>query len=284
MRRLIVTADDFGLTPETNAGIIEAHTTGLVTSTSLLMNGTATDAAIALAAQHPSLEVGLHLSIVEGKSLTGLASSVTDELRYFDNELCLHRDWQRFIRRWLTRRIDISHLEAELRAQIEAFLAIYKSIPFANGTQHLHVLPGVQDLVMRLAAEYGIRALRIPQQTLSSGTTRGGGVYDAVLRRLAGPMKTKANKAQIRSPQYFGGFDASGRLNGERLLQLIENLPSGTTEIMAHPGHDSTLLRQCLPRSYRRFDWRGELDALCAPGLLEKLDQLGIKRIGFRDL
>lgn len=257
LKRLIVTADDLGLTEEINLGIFAAHREGIVTSASLLMNGLATESALAMARAYPSLEVGIHLSIVEGLSLCGHRSSVTDTKSYFPDKLCLIRDWKTFLLKFLLGKVRLKNVENELRAQLHAFRKTLGDIPFANSTQHLHLLPGIQKIVLRLLSEFKVPYLRLP----------GGYRFERNARWPSGWMihtlgLRMRKRAQTQSTDGLLGFRDSGCLKESQLMNLLTLLKPGLTELMTHPGLDSPILRKCLPNSYARFMWETELSAL----------------------
>src|SRR5205809_7840266 len=133
-KQLIVTADDVGLDRGMTAGAIEAHRNGIVTACSIVANGREFDDAVARLRDCPSLEVGVHLTLVEEKSLT------TGEP--------MPRNWQRFL---VSRFGDV---EGELRLQIEKVLVSGLRITHLNGQQHLHQLPRVSQIVRPLADAY----------------------------------------------------------------------------------------------------------------------------------
>ena len=284
-RQLIVTADDFGLTPEINAGIIEAHTRGILGSTALLMNGMATDEALRLIPKYPKLEVGIHLGIVEGLALGGQVNSLTDTLRYFGSErICLHRAWPRFLLRYLSGRIELGELECELDLQLQRMRDAVGKIPFANGTQHLHLLPGITEVVVRLLRKHQVPSLRLPprSQTIPGSWRRRH--YNLALRLLGYRAARKARAAGLSTTDYFAGFDICGRLDTAALCKLLESMPKGTMELMTHPGHDCPYLRQHLGEGYRDFGWAGELAALVDPKAAQAVKQQGITLIQFKDL
>ncbi len=284
MLRVLVTADDFGLAEGVNRGIIQCHREGIVRSTSMLMNAPSTEQALALADQHPTLEIGIHLGLVEGYSLLGRSSSLSDSLRYFPEQPCLHRHWKHFVPRYLTGRIQLIELEHELRLQIESFLKYRGSIPFANGTQHMHLLPGIQELILRLAQEYKIGALRAPSEQNEDSRWP----YSFVLKRLGRRMRRLANEGP-QIPDRFVGFAYSGRLSTTNLEALLTHLkasarPQQTVEIMCHPGFDCPELRDNLPWGYQSFDWDAERRALLAPSVRRMLDDHQFELIQFKDL
>lgn len=281
MKRLIVTADDFGIAEEINAGIAEAHRRGIVTAVSLLANAPATEHAVGLARDLPELEVGIHLSIVEGISLRGRPGTLTDKRRYFSDALCLHRHWRQFIPRYALGMISLKELEEELTLQIERFLTFFPRIPFANGTQHLHVLPGVQDIIVKLAKRYGIGAVRVPSATRGAGRRF---VSDRVLHSFGQKLRTKLDAAGIASADAMWGFHLSGRLGEAELASFLPSVPMGTTEVMTHPGFECPSLRRKLPWGYRDFRWQDELRAVTSPDVRGGLATHGISLARFADL
>lgn len=197
MKQLIVTADDVGLDPGMTAGAIEAHRSGIVTACSIVANGRAFDDAVTRLRDVPSLEVGVHLTLVEERSL------VTGEP--------MPRNWMRFL---IARRGDV---EGELRLQIEKVIAAGVRITHLNSHQHLHMLPSVFRLVTKLAEEYRIPYVRRVHD-------RGGpwGV-----RRLMFSALKKDGRTI--------GVVEAGHLTADRLIRLLDHV-EGTTELVTHPG------------------------------------------------
>jgi chitin disaccharide deacetylase len=284
---LIVTADDLGLSPEVNRGIVEGHERGIVTSASLLVNAPATDDAVALARRHPGLEVGLHLSVVEGISLRGVESTLTDSLRYFDGRICLHRNWRRFLSRYLLSRIDLGELEEELELQVQAFLRHFDAIPFANCTQHLHLLPGVREIVLRLAVRHRIGALRAAPFSDRTGRIPGPrGLAAMVLNALAARAQRAARAAGIRTADRSCGFATAGHTREADVLHAIAaaGAGAGASELVAHPGNDAPALRRQLPWAYRDYRWQEELSALSSPAVRGACRQHNVQLARFSEL
>jgi predicted glycoside hydrolase/deacetylase ChbG (UPF0249 family) len=256
-RKITTVADDFGLTENINNGIIYSFTNGILNSTAVLMGGMATDHAFKLAEKNPGLEIGLHLAIVESKSLTGKRSTCTDPKDYFPDHVCLHRHWKTFIPRWVSGIIDPKDLESELERQFEAFTSKFGPPPFVNGTQHLHVLPGISEMVIRLARKYGAKVLRAPADTTAGSPA--GRVLNFLSRRFA---RIARNEGFI-VPDHFFGFSVSGTLRQKDLSSFMAGAEvGGVTEIMVHPGRDCPVMKGLLPRSYGYFKWEQEMAAL----------------------
>jgi len=286
MGAAIITADDFGMSDEINRGIVEAAQDGIVTSAALLMNAPATDAAIAMSRTIPELEIGIHLGFVEGYQLTKASNSMTDCRRYLNHQRCLLGSWKMFLTRYLAGKIRLDHIGQELVLQIEAFKQHFDTIPFVNGTQHLHLLPGIAELVVNLCVTYGVRAIRIPH--------RGCGLLHhigyrklqfVVLQHLGRRMKKLANQAGLHTTDRFFGFEDGGKLCEASLLTLIDQiLPTETVEIMTHPGYHAEPLLTQMPWAFPHYQWDQERQALVSERVKAHIESIGLQLCRFRDL
>src|SRR4051794_2747636 len=187
-RRLIVTADDVGLHPGMTSGAIRAHRDGIVTACSVVANGVAFDDAVARLRDVPSLEVGVHLTLVEERSLTGMR---------------FPRSYAGFV----FSRKDVATIERELCAQIERVLATGLPVTHLNGHQHLHMWPRVFAIVERLASEFGIAYVR---------RVRDRGGRGGIVRRVS----IAALNALGSGGSTIGIMEA-GHLTAHRLIQLL---------------------------------------------------------------
>ncbi|HEY8520171.1 MAG TPA: ChbG/HpnK family deacetylase [Gammaproteobacteria bacterium] len=273
--RLIVHADDFGLSEAIDDGIAEAHDRGIVTSTSVMANGPAFAHAVALARARPALDVGLHLTLTELEPLTGSAA-----LADAANRLPPHA--VQFAARYLGGRVPLADVRRELEAQIRKALDAGLALSHLDGHQHVHVLPGVARVVVELARAYGIRAVRYPAERVRLFMLRGG----ARLRRIAEQLTVGAAAAlsplrELKRVDAFVGFFHGGRLTEENLTRLLCALPSGgTVELMCHPGRDD-------PGSAFNawgYRWSAETAALTSPSVRSLLEQRGIELISYRDV
>ncbi|MGL4383456.1 MAG: ChbG/HpnK family deacetylase, partial [Bacilli bacterium] len=144
--KLIINADDFGLSKALNYGIIKAHQEGVVTSTTALVNGYAFEDCLLLSEQSPLLSVGIHLNITMFKALSGV-SSLTDENGYFINKSNYTNEFSR----------SLDDLEKEYTMQIEHFIKVMKKKPtHIDSHHHIHLLPQIKPIVEKLALKYGL--------------------------------------------------------------------------------------------------------------------------------
>jgi len=257
--RLIVNADDFGLCSEVNRGIVEAYERGLVTSASLLPTGAAFDEAVALARSRPGLDLGLHLALTQTTPASPPASipSLVDRSGRFPP------DWRAFVARYFSGRVRREHVVRELRAQIARVQCAGLAISHLDSHQHVHMLPGLLPIVVGLAAEHGIGAMRYPRET--AGAHQGGSTsrlrrraelaaLDAACR-LGAPL-LKRNGLFIADG--FRGFSEAGQWNEQSLAAALADLDGGVTELCCHPGVTDGI-EDRFPWGYR---WAQELAAL----------------------
>jgi predicted glycoside hydrolase/deacetylase ChbG (UPF0249 family) len=239
-KRLIVTADDVGLHRGMTEGAIRAHRDGVVTACSLVANGVAFYDAVERLRDVPSLDVGVHLTLVEERSLTGMRvpSSYVG---------------------FLLGQKDVAAIERELRAQIERVLAAGLRVTHLNGHQHVHMWPHVFAIVSRLADEYGIRYVRCVRD-------RGG--RGGIVRRLS----IAALNALGSGGSTIGVMEA-GHLTADRIIDLLRHV-RGTTELVTHPGIDVDAY------PHWNYDWNTETEALCDPRVRKAIADRGIELVG----
>lgn len=284
-RKLIITADDLGIDEKVNRGIIEAYEKGVLTSTSLLMNAPATQDGIELSKNHPGLEVGLHLSIVEGISLRNLKSSVTDKLSYFEDRICLKRNWKSFLRNYFTGCINLRELKEEMELQFKAFQSVFKHIPFVNGTQHMHLLPSVFKITLDLSVKFKVGAMRLPKLYWPNPLWLNKRLpFLLGFELLGSAARSRLRFTKIKTPSFVHGMQYAGHLDSRKLRLILTHMQSGTNEIVMHPGYRSEGLARDLPWAYSKFNWDIERLALISEDIRSFLKIKGIRLIQFADL
>ncbi len=288
MKQLIVNADDFGLTRLVSQGILDAHDHGIVTSTSLTPNGGAFEEAIAMARRAPRLSVGVHLTLAQG-----IPVSPTSEVPTLVNaQGRLHSSAVQFLDRILTGRISLHEIEIELRAQIAKVLRTGITPTHLDGHKHLHVLPGISEVVTRLAQEFAIPSVRCPAEELPLARlphclrdSRPGVLRQYLAGRavswFARRFRLKLNQAGLNSPAHFYGLSETGFLNVEKLEEILRRLPEGASELMCHPGYADPLLAKTGTRllGQREIESR----ALRSPRIRELAVGEGIQLVNYRE-
>ena len=282
MKQLIVNADDFGLHPLINAGIIKGHQEGFITSTSLMPSATCWQEAVRLAKDNPRLGIGVHLTLVGGVPSVLPKEKVSSLL---DDDGLFLPDYVAFAKRYYSGAVKRSELEAELRAQLERALSCGVNITHIDSHQHTHVLPGINSLVLKLSNEYNIIRVRIPKEgyLFTGGFQTGVGrlIGRSGLSFCADLAALRADSLGLRHPQHFYGMLAGGHLNAQLIANILRQLPEGVSEIMTHPGLDSAALGKAFSWQYH---WREELDAYLDAGNKALLKELAIEPVSFTAL
>jgi predicted glycoside hydrolase/deacetylase ChbG (UPF0249 family) len=271
LRALVVTADDAGLHAGMTLGALKAHDEGIVTACSVVTNGRAFDHAVERLRDRPGLDIGIHFALVGERPL----SSAGKVRSLLGRDGAFLPDFRAFTRRYLLRGIDAVEVEGELRRQIERLLAADLRIVHANSHQHLHVLPRVFDVVLRLAEEYRIPFVRIPREPAARGLSPRS-LQIGILNRIAKHLEVRSMQTVERT---VGVFDA-GRLTSERLTRILEDV-AGLTELVCHPGLGDAALSAEYDWGY---GWETETAALCDPRLADLLRARDIELTSFSEL
>ncbi|MFN8625128.1 MAG: hopanoid biosynthesis-associated protein HpnK [Candidatus Binatia bacterium] len=282
-RRLIVSADDFGMSAGVNAAILAAHRNGILTDASLMVNAGASAEAVALAHGTPRLAVGLHLVLVHGRSSAASHDipDLVDRGGMFRNHSVAAG-----MRYFFLPRVR-AQLETEIRAQLENFLATGLSLSHVDGHLNIHMHPTVLAILLRLARPYGIHAIRLPREPwrlslrLDRRERRRKLVEAAIFAALSRYAAPRLAAHGIRHPDQIFGLHQSGHLDERYWLGVLAALPAGVTEIYSHPAHLDADVRRWRPPSYEA---EAELAALTSDRVREALAAAGIARASYRDL
>ncbi len=279
MRRLIINADDFGLTSGVNRGIIESHAHGVVTSATLMACGEKFAEAATLAAQAPRLGVGCHVVLVDGVPVSDAAtvSTLTVGPRFRDR-------LTNFAMLAATGRLDPAQIEAEVTAQIQKLQAAGIRVSHLDSHKHTHMFPVVLKGMLRAAKKCGIRAVRNPFEPLVFATVRHWKrqFQLRMMRRFRASFQTALANAGVVTPDGCVGVAATGGLNQQTFESLIQHLPEGTWEFVSHPGYNDAELDKIQTRL--RDSREKELAILTSPSTKEALQREGIQLISYRDL
>jgi hopanoid biosynthesis associated protein HpnK len=238
--RLIVNADDFGLTPGVNRAIIELHRAGVLTSTTLMARAAATDEAIELARSTPSLGVGCHVLLVDGDPIlppTSIPTLVNQKSRNFPSALTT------FLARLFTGRIRSAEIQAEAAAQIALLQTRGLRLTHIDTHKHTHMFPAVLRPVLRAARAAGIRAVRNPFEPVwavraTAGASWARAAEVIVLRKLQAACRRIIAEEGFSTTDGTIAVVGTGILNAATARALLSQLPAGTWELVTHPGYN----------------------------------------------
>ena len=267
LKRLIVTADDFGLSLPVNEAVEAAHTRGILTAASLMVGAPRAADAVARARRLPGLAVGLHVVVVRGRPVLPPAQlpALVDEDGAFDSNLV--RAGVRYFFSGSARR----QLAAEIRAQFEAFAKTGLALDHVNAHNHMHLHPTILSLILRIGSEYGLRAVRLPYEP-------GG---QPLLRPWTALMRARVSAAGLRHNDFLLGLRDTGRMDRDRVLAALPGLPEGTSEMYFHPA---TGRWDGMDQAAAAFRFEDEYRALIDPAVREAVTGSGARLIAFRDL
>jgi hopanoid biosynthesis associated protein HpnK len=256
VKRLIVTADDFGASPEVNDAVEQAHRDGILTAASLMVAGDAADDAVARAHTLPNLGVGLHIVLVEGRPVLPAdhIPALVDATGNFRTDMA--RAGVAIFASPAARR----QLAAEIEAQFAAFAATGLRLDHVNAHKHFHLHPTIGGTILRIGQRYGMRAARAPIEPRPllrqvDGTDTGPRIETLWARFV----RARLRRAGMLVPDQVFGLAWSGAMTADRVRGILERLPDGLTEIYTHPATGA------YPGSAPGYDYRGELAALTDP-------------------
>jgi len=287
LKNLIVNADDLGWTEGVNRGIVEAHRRGLVTSTSLLANGQAFTSALEVCQANPGLGIGVHLNLSDGAP-----TAPPEEVRGLLSDAgMLEGGPENVLLRMAGRHVSVELVEREWEAQIRKIKTAGIKPTHLDGHKHVHMLPGLFELALRLAKKYDIGAIRVSHEESklrsmlasgneqNTGTVLKQGVQARGLKLLARDAREMAERAGISTTNYFCGIAQTGVLTREGVERLVESLPEGTTELMCHPGYADEELRKTKTRLQESR--QTELEILTDTSIRKLVASKGIRLINY---
>jgi predicted glycoside hydrolase/deacetylase ChbG (UPF0249 family) len=277
LKTLVVTADDVGLHPGMTLGALRAHEQGIVTACSVVATGRAFEDAVEHLRDRPNLDAGVHLTFVGGERPLSTQSQVSSLL---GPDGAFLPGFRAFAARYFLGRIDAAELETELRRQIERLLAAGLRLVHANSHQHLHVLPRVFEVVLKLAEDYRIPWVRIPRDPVASRSPTPRALEIAILNGIGRTARRQARGRRIETAHRTVGILDAGRLTPGRLVRILKDV-EWVTELVCHPGVGDRELAGAYDGGY---GWDRETVALCDAGVKERLRAEGVELMSFSEL
>ncbi|HEY2389534.1 MAG TPA: ChbG/HpnK family deacetylase [Candidatus Angelobacter sp.] len=285
MRRLIVNADDFGLTPGVNRAIVQGNASGIVTSATLMANAKASVAATDLAKAQPSLKTGCHIVLIDGEPLATNLSTLTNGSARFRSSL------KQFAVAAVRKQISADEIQREAEAQIRKIQACGVTLTHVDSHKHTHLFPQVLRPVLRAAKACGVKAVRNPFEPLRSwpremvlGTPglwfRSAAVM--AFQMFAAEFHRALKEEGMASTDGTVGIAATGLLDQQILLKILTALPEGTWELVCHPGYSDADLQAVGTRLTQSREI--ELAALTSVETREAIARQKIQLISYADL
>jgi predicted glycoside hydrolase/deacetylase ChbG (UPF0249 family) len=291
MRRLVVNADDFGMTSGVNRAIAESHKLGIVTSATAMANEAAIDEAIALASQNPCLGTGCHVVLVDGTpvsqpdSVQSLIGSRNGDLARFRPGIA------QLALAALSRSVREAEVHGEASAQIQRLQSRGLSLSHVDCHMHSHILPVVSRAVLRAARDHDVRAVRNPFEPAwsvaathknSSLRSWNRSAQVTVLRALEHQFLNSVRQNGMKTTDGTIGIAVTGLLDRDLLTRLIDAMPDGTWELVTHPGYHDRDLSSA--KTELKESRAVELELLTSVATRDLLQKRNIALISYREL
>ena len=280
--RLIVNADDFGVSEEVNEAVIRGFREGILTSCSLMVTGEAFAQAVQLARENPRLAVGIHLIAISGRSVLTPSEipSLVNRQGCFSNQP-VFAGMKYFLLSQARH-----ELKKELAAQFEKFHTSGLRCSHIDGHWHFHIHPVIFDLALRLGKQYGVRQMRVPEDDVilalrfdprSCGRKR---LYGMIFKFLCHHMRRRLAEEGFACTDRVYGFFETGRMNAAYLLWLLDHLSFETNEVYLHPVYYRTDPMQAALKNPNSAEYL----ALVDQQVIRRMKQLGIHLINYEAL
>ena len=276
-QHLIVTADDFGLSPQVNEAVEAGHRDGILTAASLMVGGPAADDAVRRARWLPKLRVGLHLALVDAKPV--LQPACVPDLVGPDG--WFRRDTARFGAEIFFRPRLRRQVAQEIEAQFEAYAATGLALDHVDAHQHFHLHPTIAGLMIRIGRRFGMKAVRIPAEPngiIRAIDATAPRAIPAVVAPWTALLRRRLRRAGLFVPDQVFGLAWTGAMTAERIAGLIVRLPAGVTEIYTHPATDGDY-----PGAAPGYRYAEELAALVAPRVKAAVEAGTVSLGGYAD-
>ena len=291
MRRLIVNADDFGLTKGVNRAILEAHERGIVTSATLMANSNAFDDAVKLVSQAPSLSVGCHVVLVDGSPILKVQQVRTLLLQDARPEAEFRPGFGALAYCAFRRRLNADEIQAEVTAQISKLQVAGVTVSHLDTHKHTHILSAVLRPLLRAARACGVRAIRnpfVPLRPLAlAHLVRRPRLWKRycgfrILRRGAEKFRRLVEAEGLVTTDGTFGMMVTGALDERLFLAILGSIPPGTWEFVCHPGYNDAELSGV--RTRLRESRGQELELLRSQRARDVLARNGVELISYREL
>lgn len=276
VKALIVTADDFGLATEVNEAVEAAHRDGILTAASLMVGGPTVADAVDRARRMPTLRVGLHLVLVEGRPVLPpeQVPSLIDDQGMFRADMA-RMGVEIFVNPGVRRQV-----AAEIEAQFAAFAATGLPLDHVNAHKHYHLHPTIAALLVDVGRRFGMRAVRVPDEPAALvGRIDATTPWAMPLWPYTSSLRRRLGRAALTTSDRVFGLAWSGAMTSERVTGLLERLPDGVSELYLHPATSDGFAGAAA--GYRYVE---ELAALTAPSTRDALVASGAKLTAFSDL
>jgi predicted glycoside hydrolase/deacetylase ChbG (UPF0249 family) len=277
MKKLVVNADDFGLTEGISSGIIEGFNNGIIASASLITTMPAFPHAVGLALENPHLDIGVHLSLTVGQPCAKSA-----KLAPILKKGMFVQSYRRVIKTVYANDIRLVDIKTEMSAQIRKVQDAGLNITHLDSHQHIHMVPRLFRLLLALMKDHQIPFIRIPNELIRAHNLRNSKGWGLFVLGLIGKLSRKTViHSGLNTSEYFWGLSCSESMSLHDLICVLRSLRPGINELMCHPGYNDATLKAIYDRpSFRQQ----ELSALTCQEAFDLVAREDIELTNYRTL
>ncbi|MCQ9207128.1 MAG: ChbG/HpnK family deacetylase [Omnitrophica bacterium] len=261
-KRLVINADDFGETEHINRSIIKCYTQGAVTDVSFLVVGESFEHALGLAKENGIKRAGIHLALTGDFKPVSPAQSVSTLI---GADAKFSRNHRTFLAKYFFGTINTGEIYTEFKNQISKIKTRGIEVSHLDSHEHIHMVPGILKITIKLMKEEGIRHIRFPQEKVnlfSKLTDPAASARNILLSFMCTLSKKTLNTSGTKRNDNFLGHARALRLKKKELIRAIAGLKEGLTELSCHPG--------------KRAE---ETDTLCDAGFIKELKAHSIELV-----
>lgn len=278
MKRLIVSADDFGMAKGINEGIAMACKDGIVTNINVMPAGDAFYDCLTRLKNIGPAEIGAHLALTQISPLASPGRIPT----LLNKDGCFHKNYKSFFLKLFLGKIKREEIYAELKSQMDRLKAVGIPVTNLSSHEHVHLYPEILEIFIALAKEYDIPAIRYVHRDVMAGPVGFKKLYKkAVLAFFERGSGRMIKKSGLKYTDNFMGLLDSGNLEEETLINMFKIMPCGTTELVAHPG---LLSPEVLDRCVFHERCETDLASLISGRVKKFIGDNGIELINFSAL
>lgn len=277
-KKLIITADDFGIAEDANRGIIECYKKGIVTDMSLLAVGESFSGAVKLAKENNIKTIGVHLALT-GPFKPLNSPGIVPSLARNDGKFT--SDYKKLFLKYFIDKILVEDIYTEFKKQIERIKNEGFVITHIDSHEHIHMMPGILRVVIRLMNEFGIKSARLPYEKLKLSykiKNLNSWFSNIILSSMCLVGRNMLKDSGIRHNDRFIGHAKAHNLSREYIIQSFDSIGPGVTELGCHPGFHSKETGKYYPYSENREE---ELRFFCGSELPNDIKEYGIELISW---
>lgn len=280
MKKLIINADDVGLSDSVDEAVKRLYEKGAITGASLMPVGRRFPDASKMLKEIGKREVGVHLTLTGNFHPLSEGARVRSLLKRGGT---FHSSYISLFFEYYTKRLVMYEVKSEFEKQIKRTLDEGFEVTHLDSHEHVHIFPDILRISLELAKKYDIPFIRVPLEP-SEVKGKDFSIKDLLrytgLRHFALRARKEVHNLGLRTSEAFFGHFHAGRVNTEVLKFFAENLPGGVAELAIHPA---VMSRELLEESPWHRNAQIEMESVTSDIWQEEVSSSGIELISHKE-